>query len=526
MTQQSQRVILVVPTHVLESVLKGSSEDSRWCGLRRSDVLVVGREAADSAEAITISQIKVIRSSPTRSNQQANRTSAHHHHHQQQHLKHHVSLGVVYAHDNRQVHKQSQSQHHRCIAKCVLLYDGHANEGILPNSHSLIRANTTLSRILQCIQDDEQAGKSVASCIPLRATTAVHAGKVQDDIEQGLWSRCWNASYLLQHLQSLLSDDSNIISIFRMPLATMASSSSSCFLIDTMLDIIFGLCIIQCQFDIVLPQALLHSFTTHLTWLEHNPMGFKLNSTLTRSMGRMVRLALRMRDWVLGHLRESDVISVRSPYAGVVWKTMCIPFGASTMLSLHMDILQMHCLHITLLFRIFRAVFRLENYMMTSLLRLFRGKKYNILRRRTDSMKYDSIQVLLLGTICFCVCIFSWTTAFVYFAYFSFYRTVAQCTWILPWLLLRSIIGGERTSKSIGCQQRPSSIVSALYERSQHPGRFVESVYMEQRMLGQLSVHQIKVKHVSYGTIVGRSIGATVRVATTFCSDTFRGLMR
>lgn len=57
-------------------------------------------------------------------------------------------------------------------------------------------------------------------------------------------------------------------------------------------------------------------------------------------------------------------------------------------------------------------------YAMASLWRLFRGKKWNVLRQRVDSAVYDADQ-LFVGTLLFTVLLFILPTTGLYYVVFT-----------------------------------------------------------------------------------------------------------
>jgi len=128
-----------------------------------------------------------------------------------------------------------------------------------------------------------------------------------------------------------------------------------------------------------------------------------------------------------------------------------------------MDLWRLENLHLIVMAAAFRKLYQAELYLLSALFRLFRGKKRNILRHRTDSMEYDSMQ-LLVGTIGFCICVFLWTTILVYYTFFVVWNFVMHLPIVGLWItyiLSRSIPWG-----------------SLLY-RFLHPDWFPKDVYMD-----------------------------------------------
>ncbi len=152
-----------------------------------------------------------------------------------------------------------------------------------------------------------------------------------------------------------------------------------------------------------------------ISWLETFPAGFKLNEQLTQTMGGGIRSLL---DRHGGFLQ----VTLWNPEIGrdclvPALAAMATLGGWTTVLALLLDLCRLEILHATVLAVGFRKLYQMELFLLSAFFRLFRGKKRNILRQRTDSMKYDSMQ-LLVGTLAFCVCVFLWTTVMVYYTFF------------------------------------------------------------------------------------------------------------
>ena len=161
-------------------------------------------------------------------------------------------------------------------------------------------------------------------------------------------------------------------------------------------------------------------FFSNLRWLESFPVGFKLNVPLTNSIGSSIRRSFLF----LGRLFGSFCSTEHWIY--IAWylvAVLSILGGSSTFLALVFDIWRLQISPVAALAMGTRLAFEFELRFLSALWRLFRGKKRNILRDRVDSMDYDSMQ-LLVGTICFAVSIFLFTTLGVYFCTFLAWNMV------------------------------------------------------------------------------------------------------
>lgn len=72
-------------------------------------------------------------------------------------------------------------------------------------------------------------------------------------------------------------------------------------------------------------------------------------------------------------------------------------------------------------------------YALGSLWRLFRGKKWNVLRQRVDSAVYDADQ-LFVGTLLFTVLLFLLPTIGLYYVVFTLVRFFKTFCWLYSFL--------------------------------------------------------------------------------------------
>jgi N-acetylglucosaminyl transferase component (Gpi1) len=211
-----------------------------------------------------------------------------------------------------------------------------------------------------------------------------------------------------------------------------------------------------------------------IAWLGRFPIGFKLNERLTERMGAALRFLLEMnKTWCLVALRWLVDLRLWSfnwvliPVAGSM-------VGASGGVAILVDAIHLFTFQLSLLSYCFRKMYRVQLYLLAALWRLLRGKKNNVLRKRTDTMEYDSTQ-LLLGTILFTIVTTLLSTVFVYHLFFAA-ACVAMEVCLLPFymlhLLLQRLPAGRlflrsRTSyfsKDIGLLVHESANSSNLFD--------------------------------------------------------------
>jgi N-acetylglucosaminyl transferase component (Gpi1) len=150
-------------------------------------------------------------------------------------------------------------------------------------------------------------------------------------------------------------------------------------------------------------------------WLEDNPLGIKINRGAAIQCTRALRAVVHLHEYVI----RRTVLSISTPTANrFVIYSMPTLLGAAASLAVVHDLIQVISCHLAVFSFAFGEIYRFEVRFLGALWRLFRGKKWNVLRHRTDTMEYDSTQ-LLLGTILFVVVLFLFTTTLAYNTFFS-----------------------------------------------------------------------------------------------------------
>lgn len=159
-----------------------------------------------------------------------------------------------------------------------------------------------------------------------------------------------------------------------------------------------------------------------LQWLQRFPLGFKLNESMMDNVGREIQRLWNVHEWIALRLVESSANLL--PLSGALFSLASMLLGGSGFSALLFDVSRLLTLHVSVLAWFTLRVYAFELYLLAAMWRLFRGKKQNILRHRTDTMDYDYMQ-LLLGTVVFAVALFLFTTVFVYHAFFTILHLAA-----------------------------------------------------------------------------------------------------
>ncbi|XP_053550295.1 phosphatidylinositol N-acetylglucosaminyltransferase subunit Q isoform X2 [Bombina bombina] len=151
-----------------------------------------------------------------------------------------------------------------------------------------------------------------------------------------------------------------------------------------------------------------------LQWLMGAPAGLKMNRALDEVLGRFFMYHIHL--WI-------SYIRLMSPFIeGIIWYiglSACL--GLSVALSILSDIIALLTFHIYCFYVYGARLYCMKMHGLASLWRLFRGKKWNVLRQRVDSCSYDLDQ-LFLGTLLFTILLFLLPTTALYYLVFTLLR--------------------------------------------------------------------------------------------------------
>lgn len=155
-----------------------------------------------------------------------------------------------------------------------------------------------------------------------------------------------------------------------------------------------------------------------ISWISyHHPAGFKLNNELGKFMGDLFLWSLNM--W------ESTVSKIDNDENIIMAINILCHMGLSFMIAMIIDCMNFLTLHVKWFYQISARIYQKQIEIIKSLLQLFRGKKYNVLRKRVDNLNNYSkpnefdIDHLLLGTIIFMILILLLPTVFaIYLTFF------------------------------------------------------------------------------------------------------------
>ncbi|WRT65803.1 uncharacterized protein IL334_002752 [Kwoniella shivajii] len=154
-----------------------------------------------------------------------------------------------------------------------------------------------------------------------------------------------------------------------------------------------------------------------LKWLNDWPVGLKLNTPLSQFFCTGL-------GWMIEKWGDLLIPFLRSFLPTFIQIFALVSLGGFTLtLSLLDDTLSILTSHFYLCHVLMKYIFNWQLQSLSGLWNLFRGKRWNVLRKRTDSYDYD-VDQLFLGTLLFTVSAFLFPTVLTYFALFAMSRIV------------------------------------------------------------------------------------------------------
>ncbi len=152
-------------------------------------------------------------------------------------------------------------------------------------------------------------------------------------------------------------------------------------------------------------------------WLMGNPAGFKLNDHLSATASSACIHVLDL--WLHAHSFFGDFATAAVAFV-LRWGG---GLGLSFVIACALDFSNIACAWVLLLHTAFQTINCTLSSISASLFRLFRGKKWNPLRKRVDSCD-ASVDQWLLGTLAFSVLLFLMPTILSFHLFFAIMRTI------------------------------------------------------------------------------------------------------
>lgn len=214
--------------------------------------------------------------------------------------------------------------------------------------------------------------------------------------------------------------------------------------------------------------ALLNSY---VKYLEDFPLGFKLNQDLLYNTGCEIQRLWKLHEYITFDVIAPQFQSLSANFQSLPILMMSMfsyVFGASGCAAFLFDIIHFGTLHMSIFACFTIRIYYYELYLLSTLWKLFRGKKCNILRNhRTDSMEYDSMQ-LLVGTILFTIVLFLFTTIFVGHIFYTILYLITIMMAVPILFLYTSLL---------------SFPWGILWLRRRRPGWFTREVYLSDEVV-------------------------------------------
>ncbi|XP_040829568.1 phosphatidylinositol N-acetylglucosaminyltransferase subunit Q isoform X3 [Ochotona curzoniae] len=205
-------------------------------------------------------------------------------------------------------------------------------------------------------------------------------------------STCEQLRHRLQHLTLVCSTHKAEEPAQRMRKADM--------LVSMLLDVVLGLTLLSWLHrenrigqlaEALVPAAdhVAEELQHLLQWLMGAPAGLKMNRALDQVLGRFFLYHIHL--WI-------SYIHLMSPFIErILWHVgLSACLGLTVALSILSDLIALLTFHIYCFYVYGARLYHLKICGLSSLWRLFRGKKWNVLRQRVDSCSYDLDQLRLL----------------------------------------------------------------------------------------------------------------------------------
>ncbi|XP_051174046.1 uncharacterized protein LOC127289862 isoform X2 [Leptopilina boulardi] len=153
-----------------------------------------------------------------------------------------------------------------------------------------------------------------------------------------------------------------------------------------------------------------------INWLMGSPAGLKLNSCFNEVLGKFFLYHIHLW-WTF--------LTITKPVMDFAFEVVLLfgRLGLTFQIAIIADLLALLSFHSYCIYVYAARLFNIQLRGLTSLFRLFLGKKKNPLRERVDSCEYQPDQ-LFLGTLLFTILLFLIPTTWVYYSVFTTLRLI------------------------------------------------------------------------------------------------------
>lgn len=169
-------------------------------------------------------------------------------------------------------------------------------------------------------------------------------------------------------------------------------------------------------------ETVISRLETLINTLMEMPAGLKLNRLLNSALGQFFLYHI--------YLLRTYMSIVKPVYMAISgFISLFGMFGMTCILSIICDLFSLATIHIFCFYGYAARLYSFQTQSLSSLWRLFRGKKWNQLKSRVDSYSYQYDQ-LFIGSICFTIVIFLLPTVLLYYSVFLVLR-IATMTFLI-----------------------------------------------------------------------------------------------
>ncbi|CAJ1913493.1 unnamed protein product [Sphenostylis stenocarpa] len=203
----------------------------------------------------------------------------------------------------------------------------------------------------------------------------------------------------------------------------------------------------------------MHGFSTFLrsgcVWLMGNPAGFKLNAELAGVLGMVSLNAVQIWStlWIFVGFVFNYIIQGLS-----VLGILC---GFTVPAALIIDMIALATLHVSTLHWFISLVYSSQIQALAALWRLFRGRKWNPLRKRLDTFDY-TVKQHIVGSLLFTPLLLLLPTTSVFYIFFSIVDTTINLVCLLIEVTI-SIIHATPYTKIFLWLVRPGRFPSGIW---------------------------------------------------------------
>ncbi|CAH1154630.1 unnamed protein product [Phaedon cochleariae] len=199
-------------------------------------------------------------------------------------------------------------------------------------------------------------------------------------------------------------------------------------LVSRLIDLIMGIVVVDwfllneseiLEFIQKSTEELITNLKNLLVYLMGSPIGLKLNYSFNKSLGQFFFCHISLWRIFLQGLQ---------PLLVGYFKVLVLPgaLGLSFQIAMISDVISVATFHVYCIYVYAARLFNLQLRGLTSLWRLFIGRKYNPLRQRVDSCQYSQNQ-LFIGTMGFTILLFLLPTTTMYYTVFYVLRLTTLC---------------------------------------------------------------------------------------------------